>query len=371
MRRHTSSPAARAAAHFGARRWVRVCLIACAAAFGLSVAPAAPPLSASSPGRTAPEAPSPPARSRIRLEVLSTPWNRPTGTPRGETRVELEPGQRATQYVVAGGGDDPDFCRPGFVSDPAGRRPVYLWVVQLHLVAVTPTRTTVELRWSRSRPREPEAPLVGDVRTVTLGSGEFHVFDYVAASTDSSACANVLLRVLADPVPESAPQPPAAIDVWMAQEDARGRHWARQRLEGQPGQALPFRLGPLEWSLDGAPRPHDAGDTPIRLDVSGTVRPVVRADGRLDVAVEMTRGYSLGGARVTGEGRATFDCAFDEAVEIQLPDAKGQSRARVAGRVALPAVPGVREDGQRTVVDFAEFFAGKPTSLYVVVHRRR
>jgi hypothetical protein len=371
MHRQTSSPAARADTQHGGRQWVAVCLIACAAAFGLGPHLAAPHLAASSPSQTPPAVPSPPARSRVRLEVLSTRWDRPTGTPHGETRVVLEPGQRATQYVVAGDLDDPDFCRPGFVSDPAGLRPVYLWEVQLHLVAVTSMRTTMELRWSRSSPREPEVPLVGDVRTVTLGPGDYHVFDYVAASNGSSPCASVLLRVLADPVQDPAPQPPVAIDVWMAQDDARGRHWARQRLAGLPGQALPFQLGPLEWSLDGAPRPHGADDTPIRLNVSGTVRPVVRADGRLDVAVEMTRGYSLGGARVTGEGRTAFDCAFDEAVEIPLPEAKGQSQARVAGRAGSPAAPGVREDGQRTVVDFAEFFAGKPTSLYIVVHRQR
>jgi hypothetical protein len=371
MRRKTTSPAALGATHGSARRWVAGCLIACAAAFGLSLHPLAPPLAASSPSQTAPVIPSPPARSRIRLEVLSTLWNRPTGTPRGEARVELEAGQWVTQYIVAGGSDDADFCRPGFVSDPAGLRPVYLWEVQLHLVAVTPMRTTVELRWSRSRPREPEAPLVGDARTVTLGSGEFHLFDYVGASTGSSSCANVLLRLLADPLPEPTPQTPVAIDLWMSQDDARGRNWARQQVAGQPGQALPFQLGPLEWSLDGAPRPHGADDTPIRLDVSGNVRAVVRADGRLDVAVEMTRGHSLGLARVSGEGRATFDCAFDEAVEIQLPDAKGQSRARVANRPGSPAAPGVWEDGQVTVVDFARFFAAKPTSLYIVVRRPR
>jgi hypothetical protein len=368
MRSQTASRLARTAPQARGRRWLQLVLVVCAAALGLSVLPLAAPLAASSPGQAAPEAP---ARSRIRLEVLGTPWDQPTGESQVETRVSLASGQSATRYVVAGGTDDANFCRVGFVSDPVGLRPVYLWEVQIHLVSVTPTKSTVELRWSRSGTREQESPVAGDVRTVTLGSGEYHLLDYLAAPTRSAACASVVLRVLADPLPEPVPQPPLTIDLWVAQDDARGRHWARQQVAGQPGQALPFRLGPLQWSLDGAPASHGSDDAPIRLDVAGTVQPVLRADGRLDVTVQMSRGLSLGRAQVIGEGRATFDSAFDEAVEIQLPDAKGQSRARVAARAGASAAPGVQETGQLTVVDFARFFAAKPTNLYIVVRHAR
>jgi hypothetical protein len=354
----------------GARRWLALAQVVCAAAVALGAYQFAPPIAASSPGESAPEASSEPTRSRITLEVLGTLWDRPTGAPKGDVRVVLEPGQRATHHIVAGN-EDAELYHVGFVKDPAGLRPSYLWEVQIQLLAVSPTETTVELRWSRSRPREQEAPVAGDVRTVTLRPGEYHLFDYVAADTRSTSCANVVLRILADPLPEPPLQPPVSVDLWVAQEDARGRHWARQQVAGRPGHSLPFTLGPLEWSLDGTPTSHGSDDAPIRLDVSGTVQPVLRADGRLDVAVEMTRGFSLGRARVTGKGRATFDCAFDEAVEIQLPDARGQSRALVAGRAGTPVAPGVQESGQLTVVDFAQFFAAKPTSLYIVVHHAR
>jgi hypothetical protein len=329
-----------------------------------------PPLAASPRSQEATEASPAPARSRISLEVLGTPSDRRTGVPQMETRAVLAPGESATRHVVAGDTPDEDVCRAGFVSDPAGLRPAHLWEVQLHLVAVAPTTTTVELRWRRSRPRDPDASPVGDVRRLTLGPGEYHVFDYVAATQGSASCANVVLRVLADPLPETVPQPPVTVDLWVAQDDARGRHWARQQVAGRLGAPVPFRLGPLEWSLDGTPGPPRPDETPIRLDVAGTVHPVLRADGQLDVEVAMTRGLSLGRARVGGEGRATFPCAFDEAVEIPLPDVRGRSRARVAEHEGARA-PGVQTAGPLTTVDFAQFFAARPTTLYLVVRRPR
>jgi hypothetical protein len=350
-------------------RWLVLTVVALAAGIAVSERPFAPPLAASPRRQAGLEASSTPARSRIRLEVLGTPWDQPTGAPQVETRVLLAPGQGATQYIVAGGTEDEDVCRAGFVSAPASLRPVYLWEVDVRVVAVAPTRTTVELRWRRSRPRAPETAVVGDVRTVTLGPGDYHVFDFVTAPPGSTSCANIVLRVLADPLPERLPEPPVTVDLWVAQDDARGRHWARQQVSGRLGGPLSFRLGPLEWALDGTPNSPRSDGTPIRLDVSGTVQPVLRADGQLDVEVAMIRALSLGRARVTGEGRATFTCAFDEAIAIPMPEARGQSRARVAGQEGSPAAPGVQALGPLTVVDFAQFFTAKPTTLYVVVHR--
>jgi len=333
--------------------------------------PFAPAVAASPRRQAGPEGSSTPARSRIRLEVLGTPWDQPTGAPQAETRVVLAPGQGATQYIVAGAAGDEDVCRVGFVSAPAGLRPVHLWEVELHLLAVSPTRTTVELRWRRSRPREPETAGVGDARTIALGPGDYHVFDYVAAAAGSTSCANVVLRILADPLPDPLPQPPVTVALWMSQDDAKGSHWARQDVTGPLGGSLSFRLGPLEWSLDGTPTSLRPDGTPIRPDVAGTVQPVRRADGQLDVEVVMTRAVSLGRARVTGDGRATFTCAFDEAIEIPMPDPRGQARARVADLWGSPVAPGVHALGPLTVVDFSQFFAAKPTRLYVIVRHQR
>ncbi|MBE3097210.1 MAG: hypothetical protein IMZ44_08795, partial [Planctomycetes bacterium] len=162
-----------------------------------------------------------PANARVRFEVLGTLRDRATGIRRTETHLTLATGEGATRYLAAGGPDAADICQVAVVDDPASVRAAFVWQLDVLAVAVSPLQTTLELRWSRSRgtpdDRQVEA---GDTRTLTLGAGDYHVFDYVSAQPGSSQCANLILRVLADPLPPIEPQPSLTVDLWLSQEGA-------------------------------------------------------------------------------------------------------------------------------------------------------
>ena len=313
----------------------------------------------------------PQPRARVRFDVLGTQRERATGGPQAETHVTLGTGDGVTRYLAAGGADDPDICHAGFVNDPASVHPIYLWQLDVRMLTGSPTETTLELRWRRSRvnPGEMQAE-AGDTRTVTLGLGEFQIFDYVNALPISpSSCANLVLRVAADPLPEPDPQPLLTLDLWLAHDGKTGSRWVHQRVSGRSGQSLPFRLEALKWSPAGAPIAAGDEGPAIGLELRGTINATLRPEGFLDVSVRAMRSLTWGQARVRGEGQEDFRCAVGESVAILLPDPTGQANAEATAVGHTKLLDGVIVRGDKAVVDFARFFAGGQASLYVVITR--
>ncbi len=311
--------------------------------------------------------------ARGRFEVLATQRDRATGRPRAETYVTLGDGEGASRYLAAGSADAPDICQAGFVNEPSSVHPMFLWRLDTQVLGVSSTATTLQLRWSRSRTIQGRTEAdQGDTRTLTLGLGEYHVFDYVAAAPDSpSSCANLVLRILAEPVPRPDPQPLLAVDLWLVDETDSGQRWVHQQVKGRSGQPLPFRLDALKWSPSGSRSHADAVGPSIGLDVRGTVNATLRPDGPVDVSIRAARSVTWGGARLSGEGQQEFRCAFGESVAILLPDPVGEAASRSTAAAGAKFAEGVFARGETTVVDFARFFAGRQTSLYVVVSRPR
>ena len=312
-----------------------------------------------------------PAKARIRFEVLRTNRDSATGDPSTGTHVVLAVGGRVTRYLTAGGVENADVCRVGVADDAASVRAVYLWQLDVQAVSVSPTQTTIELQWSRSRGslRDGQAE-AGDTRTLTLGAGEYHVFDYVSAPPGVSSCANLLLRVLADPLPQPEAQPLVTVDLWLSQEGKTGRQWTHQRIAGRAGQPLPFRLDALRWSPTGTILPGPTDRPAVGLEVTGTIQPTMRPDRFVDLTIRARRTFSWGRSRVEGEGQQELRCAIDEAVAILLPDPTGQARIQTVAELMPPFADGVFAQGDKTVVDFARFFAGTHGALYVVVRRQ-
>jgi len=310
-------------------------------------------------------------RARVRFAALGTHRDRPTGDPETETHVTLGVGEGARRYLAVRGTDEADICNASVVSDPLSVRAVYLWQLDVQAVSVSPTQTTIELQWSRTRgslgERQPEA---GDTRTLTLGAGEYHVFDYVSAPPGVSSCANLFLRVLADPLPQPEPQPLVTVDLWLSQEGRTGRQWTHQRVAGRAGQPLPFQINPLQWSPSGAILRGPADRSAVGLDVAGTIEATVRSDRFVDVSVRVRRGLSWGRVWVEGDGQQEFRCAIDEAVALLMPQPKGQARIQTVAEVTPPFADGVFAQGDKTVVDFARFFAGSEAVLSIVVRRQ-
>jgi hypothetical protein len=311
-------------------------------------------------------------KARVRFEVLGTQREHATGGPQAETRVTLGAGEGVTRHLAAGGADDPDICHAGFVNDPSSVHPIYLWQLDVRMLIGSPSETTLELRWRRSRVNQGEMQAeAGDTRTVTLGLGEYQIFDYVNALPSSpSSCMNLVLRVAADPLPQPDPQPLLTLDLWLAHDGKTGPRWVHQRVSGRSGQSLPFRLEALKWSPAGAPIAA-AGEGPaIGLEIRGTISATLRPEGFLDVSVRAVRSLTWGRARLRGEGQEDFRCAVGESVALLLPDPKGEATAQAATGGPTKFADGVFLRGEKTIVNFARFFAGSQASLHVVVRKR-
>jgi hypothetical protein len=311
------------------------------------------------------------ANARVRFEVLGTHRERPTGWPQAETHATLGVGETVTRYLTAGRGEAPDICEAGFINDPASVRPAYFWQLDARVLAVTAATTTVQLRWRRSQAHQGSMQEeAGDTRTLTLGLGEFQNFDYVGAPAGSSSdCSNLLLRLLVDPLPLADPQPLVTMDLWLAHDRSGRRRWVHQQVSGRSGQLVTFRLDPLMWSPAGTPIDKESPGPGIGMGVQGTAVATVRPEGFVDVSVQAKRSLTWGRARLDGEGQQDFRCDVNEAVALLFPDATGQAVAPAAmGGVEM--APGVFNHDDKTVVDFARFFAGSDAALYVVVHRR-
>jgi len=260
--------------------------------------------------------------------------------------VPLELNGSAVRYLGVGRANGTEPCVLNSYWTQPSDLPWSFWQADVRLVAATASQTTVELRWSRTRGDRVEA---GDTRVVTLLPDQYHLVDYVAPPDAASPCANVALQVRANPVPDDSTTP-LNIDVWLVQDGAGERRLAHQQVSGRSGgSATAFNLEPLEFSPQGGPlaerRP--ASQT-VGLQVRGTVRAALRRDGFVDVSIEATRRLSFANGQVEGNGQQDFRNRPGETAEIMLPPA--------AGHVAA--------------LDFARFFQGATTSLFVTVTRR-
>jgi hypothetical protein len=333
-------------------------------------APPSQPLTLARAGQTA--STGVPDRVRIRLELVGTPYDQPTGRPRVEAFGTLAAGERLTRFMTAGGPDDPDVCHVGAMSDAASAQGVYVWKLDVEAVAVSPTQTTLQVQWSRTRGAWSTQPAeAGDTRTLTLGPGDYQILDYVSAAPAVSSCASLVLRVLAEPLPPPSAQRPLTVDLWLTQEGTAGPEWVHEHIDGRSGQPLPFRLGPLRWSVVNEGTPGAGSEPVLGLEVRGTLVVEVRPDGLLDATVRLTRTFTSGRGGVEGEGSQDFRCALGEAVALILPDPRGQIRLRRTSRAGASFVEGVTADDKTTVIDLARFFAGREGTLYVVVHEAR
>jgi len=312
--------------------------------------------------------PSASERVRVRFQVFATQENGPTTGPHVESFATLGVGETLTRHVSTAASGDPDLCQVGFVRDPSVGRSLLVWDLDARILAASPTQTTVELAWRRSRATSDGAweVEVNDGGTVTLRPGEAHVFDYVRAPAGApSGCRNLLFRVVVEPVLRDA-QIPLVADLWLVYEGRGGTRSLRQQVRGLSGQPLVFRFDPLRWSPAGRAVTTTSDADTIGLEVSGSLVARLGADGFLDVALRAARRLSWGQAATGGEGSEDFHSAPGEAVAILLPPAKGEASqpARVGKE---PFADGISSRDGKMVVDFARFFANSQVSLYVVI----
>lgn len=313
-------------------------------------------------------APTPPVavRAQIRLEALATNEDGPTGLQRTELRSIRAVGGDAVAFLAAGDREAPTLCDAGFSPQRPDSPVFYLWRFDTRVVAATEARTTLAISWTRWRQDEQDAT---GTRTVTLAPGDYHILDFVAAPVGpSSPCANLEIRVSADPVPQDEPRPELTYDLWLTQEGPLGRRWTHQQVRGRSSDPVTFTLNPLAWSVGGVALFGTAHVSAVRLTANGTVRATLGPDGFVEVSVKTVRTVSWCKEDLGEEGRQSYRAKLGEAVALILPDPTS------IAEVPLNACPGatgpaVQLKGANAVLDFGRFFAGNHASFTIVVSR--
>jgi hypothetical protein len=300
------------------------------------------------------------------FELVGTARNGATGAPRTEVIDNVAIGEDIEHTLSAGRRGAPDLCdlvAPA-ESDPA--QFLYLWRVRAHVRSVSLTQSTLDVDWHRSGPENYRTPSDGEVQAITLGPGEYRLLDYVRDRTGTSPCANVQLQVRADPVPQSGAQPTLTYDLWLVHDNRGERRVVHRSVEGRSGHLVTVDLEPFTWSSGGLTDLEQASQ-PVLMKVRSSLVATLRADGSLGMSVRAMRTVSCGGSEVSGQGQEDFQGALGETVSLLLPPPRGRAMVAAGGQ---PSSPGRGAVARGAVFDFASFFAGTQTSLYVRVSRR-
>lgn len=304
-------------------------------------------------------------RASVRIEALGTASAGATGKPRAATERTLAVGEVLSADLIAGDAADASLCNIGFIDPSPEGGATYNWRIEARVEAagLSGTSLAISARRLAGASAGPNAEASVDLtRRVTLQPAEYHTLDFVTPAVGADdACASLMVRVAADPVPPEGSQIPLDFDVSIVHDGRPGSRTLQQRLTGRGGEPVPFRLGPLAWP---------AGDTHsiasrLQLVVTGTIAASVRPDGSVDVTVRAARTFSWLAGEIGGEGRQDYRSRLDETAALVLPTPKGYFRR--TGRAELPTVG--TSGGREVSIDLSEFFKGGETALHIRVSR--
>ena len=312
--------------------------------------------------------PAVPIRAQIRFEALMTLEDGPTGLQRFESRSIRAVGSEAVGFFAVGDRETPTLCEGGFSPTRPESPAFYLWRFQTRVLAATEAQTTLAVSWTRWRRDEPDA--IG-ARTITLQPGDYHILDFVSAPVGvPSSCANLEIRLAADPVPQDEPRPELTYDLWLSQEGPLGSRWVHRQVRGRSSDPVAFTLGPLAWSVGGGALSDPANRRAVHLGVKGTLRATLGPDGLVDVSVKTDRTLTWCGHGGWDGGRQSYRARLGEAVALVLPDPASTADVPV-NTCADATAPAVQRKGTRAVLDFGQLFAGNHASLTIVISRER
>jgi hypothetical protein len=188
------------------------------------------------------------------------------------------------------------------------------------------------------------------------------VLDYVENPPDiNSPCASLLVRVTAVPRVPAVASRTAAVELWLVEErDGQPIRSVHERIAGPTGGELSFQMFSLDYPVTDRP------DSPaVQVGVSGTLRVVPAADGRLDVSVTAWRKFSYGDRWARGEGRTQTRVDVGETTALLLPNPKGTIVG--SGPVAGALLDGVVPRDGAVAIDLARLLAGRHLALYLKV----
>jgi len=308
---------------------------------------------------------SPSGTVTVTVEAIATARSGATDRPQATVTRAVPVGGRVAAAFAAGGADGTDLCELASVPGPEAGVGRVRWRVEATVEAADGSTVTLALAWERSVVQtatgSSSVPL-SDQRTVRLRSGEDHVLDLVQADPGSaSPCANILVRVRAALV-----EPPVRMrrwltyDLWLTYERAGTERATRQlKLAGPEDVPVAATFMPLRWTLSGtwARTPSLAG---MQVTVSGTLRGHCRADGAIDLTLDMVRTVTVGDGVSVGAGHKQVVLTVGQAVAVEVPNPTGTSTGSLPGaaRAPKPWAPGVEGSADTVTVDLNEYFRG-------------
>ncbi len=264
----------------------------------------------------------------VRLVSVGTVASGPTGAPLaafGGADRPLHVGESLTGALFAGSPGNPNLgAHWGATSGEGDEDALYVWRATIQPARVTGEDITLVVDWKRfdavaEGKREVRA---GEHRTITLKSGDRHVLDFVTSSAaDSSDCQSALIQVEASLVDD---QPLAnttlAYDLWLVDEDEAGRRVTRHmEMAGRQREAMSFRFLPIGWLSDGSLAPADRRPD-ILMEVSGTLKGRLLANGTVEIAVTPSRSLrfgQVGGG--TGYRETVLQARPGETIRMEVP----------------------------------------------------
>jgi hypothetical protein len=259
----------------------------------------------------------------------------------------LRLGQPMTVGVETGRVGNAELCAESGVgtTDPASSTALHHWRVTVQPVVATDDRIILDIDWKRfdALPGGGREVRAGDRRRITLAEGRAHVLDFVSAAPGApSRCLSVSVQVDAFVVPDPAlARATLGYDLWLTESDAAGREVTRHvETAARHKETVGFRFLPIGWTSDGAPAP-ESGGADVVVEVSGTLKGRLQADGSVEVVVKPASAVRLGresGSAGFGEKRLTVKS--DETVRMDIP-ASGPPAVR-AHRVSLSLTVRVR-----------------------------
>lgn len=263
----------------------------------------------------------------LKIVSLGTRAGMSTGAPSASFTSQLHVGESGTGSLVAGSPDEGDLgAQWGGMSgaaNPDEQKALHLWRATLQATKIADEEITFVVDWQRFDANAGRYDVkAGDRRTITLKDGERQALDFVSSSAARPGeTSSVLVQVeasIVDPAPLASTT--LGYDLWLVDQEPNGQQVTRHmEMAGRQREAIDFRFVPIGWLSDGSPVA-DGGHPDLLVEVSGTIKGRLQADGSVLVAVTPSRNVRVGAASgSTGYREKVLTAKPGETVRMDIP----------------------------------------------------
>ena len=362
----------------------------------------------SGPGSTAASAQGLPGEPQVSVYLKNIDNTGRIGGWAGDTR-RFAVGEPFTLLLVAGNlaRGDTSICWIGGYSSSTLQdlvaRYAHVWRIAVTPLEYANGQHKMQVDWARFRTGAADRPVARGTQQLTLNEGDRHVLDLLTRDPAARDCSTraVSLDVSAA-FKEDAALADAMLEyeIWVMHTNSHGEKITRRVVTmGRQGAAMPYGFPSIRFAVpevSGATRQFD-----VSIDIGGTVRGRVTADGKILLEVTTSRRDGLTprneaprragpeiepGQRGAPGGRKYLEVTAEETLGITIPAKSGFASARLgdapaagSGTIGFRASDAASEAARQTEpiavvngflrVYFQQFFEGHETSLILKVTR--